>query len=168
MASPGVVARGHADHRLLVRAQPLLLPQPVSPIDKLGPLNLPGPDQGGFYPREAHSLSEYYNDPHIWKDWFFPVLENRLGPLWPVILGAAAFGLLFVLVKGGSRLMRVLAITGIVAGLAYVFTPLTASGGLGQPTGFDANLRYVAPALIMAFVLLPLVPSVRHGRGPGS
>ena len=41
--------------------------------------------------------------------------------------------------------MRVLAITGIVAGVAYVFTPLTASGGLGQPTGFDANLRYVAP-----------------------
>ncbi len=139
---------------------------PFPQIDKLGPLNLPGPDQGGFYPREAHSLSEYYNDPHIWKDWFFPVLENRLGPLWPVILGAAAFGLLFVLVKGGSRLMRVLAITGIVAGLAYVFTPLTASGGLGQPTGFDANLRYVAPALIMAFVLLPLVPSVRHRPWP--
>ncbi|MGZ5310119.1 MAG: hypothetical protein ACXWZW_07195 [Solirubrobacterales bacterium] len=139
---------------------------PFPQIDKLGPLNLPGPDQGGFYPREAHSLSEYYNDPHIWKDWFFPVLENRLGPLWPVILAAAAFGLLFVLVKGGSRLMRVLAITGIVAGLAYVFTPLTASGGLGQPTGFDANLRYVAPALIMAFVLLPLVPSVRHRPWP--
>jgi hypothetical protein len=78
---------GHADHRGL-RTGATSTPQPVSQIDKLA-ANLPGPDQGGFYPREAHSLSEYYNDPHIWKDWFFPVLENRLGPLWPVILGAA-------------------------------------------------------------------------------
>jgi hypothetical protein len=139
---------------------------PFPQIEKAGPIDLPGPEQGGFYPREAHSLGEYYNDPHIWKDWFFPILENRLGPLWPVILAFAAFGLVFALWKGGSRLMRVLAITGIVAYLAYVFTPLTASGGLGQPTGFDANLRYVAPALIMGFVLLPLVPSVRHRPWP--
>jgi hypothetical protein len=139
---------------------------PFPQIEKAGPIDLPGPEQGGFYPREAHSLSEYYNDPHIWKDWFFPVLENRLGPLWPVILAFAAFGLGFALWKGGSRLMRVLAVTGIVAGIAYVVTPLTASGGLGQPTGFDANLRYVAPALIMAFVLLPLVPAVRHRPWP--
>ena len=73
------------------------------------------------------------------------MLDDRLGPLWPLILAAAAVGLVVAFFWGGSRLMRVLAITGIVAGVAYVFTPLTASGGLGQPTGFDANLRYVAP-----------------------
>ena len=60
--------------------------------------------------------------------------------------------------------MRVLAVTGIVAGIAYVFTPLTASGSLGDPSGFDANLRYVAPALIVGFVLLPLIPWIRHGQ----
>ena len=33
-----------------------------------------------IYPREPHSLREYYNDPNIWKDVFFPVLDDRLGP----------------------------------------------------------------------------------------
>lgn len=135
---------------------------PLPQIDKLGPIDLPGPEQGGFYPREPHKLSEYYNDPGIWQDYFFPTLHDQLGPLWPVILAAAAGGLLVALFWGRTSLMRVLAITGLVAGIAYVFTPLTASGGLGQPTGFAANLRYVAPALILAFVIIPLVPAVRH------
>ncbi len=139
---------------------------PFPQINKLGPIDLPGPDQGGFYPREPHELSEYYNDPHIWEDWFFPVLKERLGPLWPGILAIAVFALVLALIKGGSRLMRLLAITGMVAGVAYVFTPLTASGGSGQPTGFDANLRYVGPALLIAFVLLPLVPAMRHRPWP--
>jgi hypothetical protein len=59
-----------------------------------------------------------------------------------------------------------LALTGIVAGIAYVFTPLTASGDLGDPRGFDANLRYVAPALVVGLVLLPVVPAMRRGRWP--
>jgi len=54
----------------------------------------------------------------------------------------------------------------MVAGIAYVFTPLTASGSLGDPAGFDANLRYVAPVLIVGFLLLPLIPWFRHGSRP--
>ena len=139
---------------------------PFPQIDKLGPINLPGPDQAGFYPRQPHSLSEYYNDPHIWEDFFIPVLERRLGPLWPAILAIVGAGLIGALVWGGSRLMRLLAVTGIVAGIAYVFTPLTASGGLGEPTGFDANLRYVGPALILSMVLAPLIPAMRRPPWP--
>jgi hypothetical protein len=139
---------------------------PLPQIDKIGPIDLPGPDQGGFYPRQPHSLSEYYNDVGVWEDFFFPVLEQRLGPLWPAILAAAAASLIAILVWGGTRLLRLLAITGIVAAIAYVFTPLTASGGLGEPTGFDANLRYVSPALLLAFVLAPLVPALRHRPWP--
>jgi hypothetical protein len=139
---------------------------PLPQIEKIGPINLPGPDQGEFYPRQPHSLSEYYNDVGVWKDFFFPVLEERLGPLWPLILAAAAASLIGALIWGGSRLLRLLAITGTVAGIAYVFTPLTASGGLGEPTGFDANLRYVGPALILAFVLAPLVPALRRRPWP--
>ncbi len=139
---------------------------PLPQIDKVGPIGLPGPEQGGFYPRQPHSLYEYYNDPEIWEVWFFPVLKDRLGPMWPLILAGVAAALVFALLRGGSRLMRLLAITGIVAGIAYVFTPLTASGGLGRPTGFDANLRYVAPALILAAVILPLVPAMRRRPWP--
>ncbi len=139
---------------------------PFPQIDKLGPIDLPGPQQIALYPRAPHSLSEYWNDPRVWDYKLFPVLDDRLGPLWPVVLAAAVAGLLLALFKGGSYFMRVLAITGIVAGLAYVFTPLTASGDPYDPSGFDANLRYVAPVLIIAFVLLPLVPMMRHGIRP--
>ena len=62
--------------------------------------------------------------------------------------------------------MRILAVTGMVAGIAYVFTPLTASGSLGDPSGFDANLRYVAPVLIVGFLLLPLIPWIRARQPP--
>ena len=138
---------------------------PFPQIEKLGPINLPGPDQLDLYPREPHELSEYYNDPTVWDAKLFPVLENRLGPLWPVILAVVVVGLVFALLRGGSALMRILAVTGIVAGIAYIFTLLTASV-LGDPTGFDANLRYVAPVLIVGFLLLPLVPWIRHGNRP--
>jgi hypothetical protein len=139
---------------------------PFPQIEKLGPINLPGPDQLDLYPRQPHELSEYYNDPTVWDAKLFPVLENRLGPLWPVILAVVIVGLVFALLRGGSALMRILAVTGIVAGIAYIFTPLTASGSLGDPAGFDANLRYVAPVLIVGFLLLPLVPWIRHGNRP--
>jgi hypothetical protein len=139
---------------------------PFPQIRKLGPIHLPGPDQLALYPRPPHTLAEYYNDPKIWHLKLFPVLHDRLGPLWPVILAVVVVALFWALVRGGSALMRILAVTGMVAGIAYVFTPLTASGSLGDPSGFDANLRYVAPVLIVGFLLLPLIPWVRHGRRP--
>ena len=143
----------------------LVAANPFPQVGKLGPLDLPGPDQvPEIYPREPHTLREYYNDPNVWQDVFFPVLEDRLGPLWPLFLAAVVAGLVLALVRGGSWLVRLLALTGIVAGIAYVFTPLTASGQLGDAGGFDANLRYVSPALIIGLVLLPLVPALRRGR----
>src|SRR4051794_30436159 len=139
---------------------------PFPQIHKLGPIHLPGPDQLALYPRQPHSLSEYYNDPGVWHDKLFPVLHDRLGPLWPVILAVVVVALVWAFFRGGSALMRILAVTGMVAGIAYVFTPLTASGSLGDPAGFDANLRYVAPVLIVGFLLLPLIPWFRHGNRP--
>jgi hypothetical protein len=139
---------------------------PFPQLEKLGPINLPGPDQLDLYPRPPHKLSEYYNDPTVWEHKLFPVLHDRLGPLWPVILAVVVVALIWALLRGGSALMRILAVTGMVAGIAYIFTPLTASGSLGDPSGFDANLRYVAPVLTVGFLLLPLIPWFRHGKRP--
>ncbi len=139
---------------------------PFPQIRKIGPIHLPGPDQVALYPRPPHKLSEYYNDPTVWQHKLFPVLHDRLGPLWPAILAVVIIALVWAFFKGGSALMRILAATGMVAGIAYVFTPLTASGSLGDPSGFDANLRYVAPVLTIGFLLLPLIPWFRHGRRP--
>jgi hypothetical protein len=139
---------------------------PFPQIRKIGPIHLPGPDQVALYPRPPHKLSEYYNDPTVWQHKLFPVLHDRLGPLWPAILAVVIIALVWAFFKGGSALMRILAATGMFAGIAYIFTPLTASGSLGDPSGFDANLRYVAPVLTIGFLLLPLIPWFRHGRRP--
>jgi hypothetical protein len=139
---------------------------PFPQIHKIGPIHLPGPDQLALYPRPPHSLSEYYNDPLVWTHKLTPVLHERLGPLWPVILGVVIVALVWAFVRGGSALMRILAVTGMVAGVAYIFTPLTASGNPYDPSGFDANLRYVAPVLMVGFLLLPLIPWIRHGNRP--
>jgi hypothetical protein len=139
---------------------------PFPQIRKIGPIHLPGPDQVNLYPRPPHKLSEYYNDPLVWQHKIFPVLHDRLGPLWPVILAVVVVALLWAFFKGGSALMRILAVTGMVAGIAYIFTPLTASGNPYDPSGFDANLRYVSPVLMVGFLLLPLIPWFRHGRRP--
>ena len=42
---------------------------------------LPGPDQLDLYPRKPHTVAHYATDTGIWKDWFFPALDDRLGPL---------------------------------------------------------------------------------------
>jgi branched-subunit amino acid transport protein len=139
---------------------------PFPQIRKIGPIHLPGPNQVDLYPRPPHKLAEYYNDPLVWTHKLTPVLHERLGPLWPVILIVVVVALLWAFIKGGSALMRILAATGMVAGIAYIFTPLTASGQPYDGSGFDANLRYVSPVLMVGFLLLPLIPWFRHGRRP--
>jgi hypothetical protein len=139
---------------------------PFPQINRIGPIDLPGPDQVKLYPRPPHKLAEYYNDPLVWTHKLTPVLHERLGPLWPVILAVVIVGLVWAFVRGGSALMRILAVTGAVAGIAYIFTPLTASGDPYDPSGFDANLRYVAPVLTVGFMLIPLIPWFRHGKRP--
>ncbi|HKH40242.1 MAG TPA: hypothetical protein VKA41_00140 [Solirubrobacterales bacterium] len=139
---------------------------PFPQVQKVGPIGLPGPDQISIYPRPPHKLSEYYNDPLVWTHKLTPVLHDRLGPLWPVILAVVVVALVWAFFKGGSALMRILAVTGMVAGIAYIFTPLTASGDPYDGSGFDANLRYVSPVLTVGFLLLPLIPWFRHGKRP--
>jgi hypothetical protein len=139
---------------------------PFPQIRKLGPIHLPGPDQISLYPRPPHKLAEYYNDPLVWTHKLTPVLHERLGLLWPVILAVVIISLVWAFIRGGSALMRILAVTGMVAGIAYIFTPLTASGDPYDGSGFDANLRYVSPVLTVGFLLLPLIPWFRHGRRP--
>ena len=61
---------------------------PFPQIDKLGPINLPGPDQLALYPRPTHKLSRVLQRPAVWSHKLTPVLHDRLGPLWPVILAS--------------------------------------------------------------------------------
>ena len=57
-----------------------------SRITKFGPLNLPKPDQMPLDPRPRFAVADYLTEPTIYRKWFFPELDNALGPLWPLIL----------------------------------------------------------------------------------
>jgi hypothetical protein len=117
---------------------------------------LPGPDQLDLYPRKPHTVFHYLTDTGVWKDWFFPGLDDRLGPLWFILLAAAIGGLVLLLIRGRSPIQKVLALVGLVAVGAYVFTPLSAAGAQGSPSGFAPNLRYFSPGFAVGLVLLPL------------
>jgi hypothetical protein len=123
------------------------------PWIKAGPL--PGPDQLSLYPRTPHSVAGYATDPGVWSSQFAPALGRALGELWPLILLGAAAGLIFALLRQRS-LWQALGVAGLIVVLTYAFIPVSASGVEGLPTGFETNLRYLAPALVLGLALLPL------------
>ena len=54
-----------------------------------------------------------------------------------------------------------IAVAALVTAVVYIFTPLTAAGQEGSPTGFFTNTRYLMPGLVLALVLLPIARPLR-------
>jgi hypothetical protein len=131
------------------------------PITKFGPLHLPVPDQMPLDPRPRFAVAHYLTDPTIYRRWFFPQLENALGPIWPLILIVAVAAALFIVVRSRNKILRVIAAAALFTAVVYVFTPLTAAGQEGSPTGFFTNTRYLIPGLILAMVMLPIARPLR-------
>ncbi len=138
----------------------LAIGNPIPYIHHLGPISLPAPDRD-FSLRPGFSVFHYWNDPTVWSNWFAPGLHENLGLFWPVTLVGVVAITAAALLGQGVRMIRLLAIVAGFAALAYVFTPLTASGVQGQPIGFVWNLRYLAPSIAIAFAVLPCLPFVR-------
>lgn len=131
------------------------------PITKFGPLHLPVPDQMPLDPRPRFAVAHYLGDPTVYRRWFFPQLENALGPLWPLILIVAVAAALFIVVRSRNKILRVVAAAALLTAIVYVFTPLTAAGQEGSPTGFFTNTRYLIPGLILAMVMVPIARPLR-------
>ncbi len=131
------------------------------PSTGFGPLHLPRPDQMPLDPRPRFAVSHYLTDPTIYRRWFFPQLDDALGPLWPLILIVAVAAAVFIAVRSRNRILRVIAAAALLTALVYVFTPLTAAGQEGSPTGFFTNTRYLAPGLVLAMTLLPIARPLR-------
>jgi hypothetical protein len=133
---------------------------PLPWIQHLGPIDLPAPDQalGG---REAHSVLGYLTDGGVWSDWFLPGLHDGLWLLWPLLLLAAAVGLVLCLLWG-TQTQRVAACVGLAAAAAWLVAPTSASGPDGMPRGFESGLRYLAPALVLGLALLPTALHARE------
>jgi hypothetical protein len=131
------------------------------PQSKFGPLNLPTPDQMPLDPRPRFAVAHYLTEPTVYRRWFFPQLDNAFGPLWPLILIAAVAAAVFIAVRSRNRILRVIAVAALVTAVVYVFTPLTAAGQEGSPTGFFTNTRYLVPGLVLAMALLPIARPLR-------
>jgi hypothetical protein len=131
------------------------------PQSKFGPLNLPTPDQMPLDPRPRFAVAHYLTEPTIYRRWFFPQLDNAFGPLWPLILIIAVAAAVFIAVRSRNRILRVIAAAALLTAIVYVFTPLTAAGQEGSPTGFFTNTRYLVPGLVLAMVLLPIARPLR-------
>jgi hypothetical protein len=127
---------------------------------------LPGPDQLELYVREPHTVSDYLFNGTVISDFFKPGLENAFGTFWPAILLVAVASVVLIVWKAETPTLRMLGFVAAVSGVAYLFTPLTAAGDLNAPTAFQGNIRYVAPALVLALAILPTVPWLRRGNGP--
>jgi hypothetical protein len=131
------------------------------PITKFGPLNLPKPDQMPIDPRPRFAVIDYITQPTIYRRWFFPELENALGPLWPLILIVAVSAACYIAFRSRNKILRVIAVASLLTAVVYLFTPLTAAGQEGSPTGFFTNTRYLMPGLVLAMALLPLARPIR-------
>src|SRR4029077_12742322 len=126
-----------------------------------GPLHLPTPDQMPLDPRPRFAVAHYITNPTIYRKWFFPQLDNAFGPLWPLILIVAVAAVVFIAVRSRNRILRVVAAAALLTAVVYVFTPLTAAGQEGSPTGFFTNTRYLVPGLVLAMTLLPIARPLR-------
>ncbi len=134
-----------------------------NPIPQIGfgPLHLPTPDQMPLDPRPRFAVAHYLTDPTIYRRWFFPQLDNAFGPLWPLILIIAVAAAIFIAVRSRNKILRVIAVGALATAVVYVFTPLTAAGQEGSPTGFFTNTRYLVPGLVLAMALLPIARPLR-------
>jgi len=130
---------------------------PLPWVKHLGPITLPAPEQalGG---REAHSVLGYLTNGSIWSDWFLPGLHHGLTLFWPLLVIAPVVGLLLCFGRRSDPILRVVAAVGLAAGVAWLIAPTSASGPDGMPQGFESGLRYLAPALVLGFALLPTAP----------
>jgi hypothetical protein len=131
------------------------------PITKFGPLQLPTPDQMPLDPRPRFAVAHYLTEPTIYRRWFFPQLDNAFGPLWPLILIVAVAAAIFIVVRSRNRILQVIAAAALATAFVYLFTPLTAAGQDGSPTGFFTNTRYLVPGLVLALTLLPIARPLR-------
>ena len=121
--------------------------------------------------RTGFALAEYVDDPGIWRDALWPSLLAIMGwacvVLWAMLVPAAGAAWARLRRSRNEPQLRAIAWCALVAagiGLAYMLTPYTAQGELGNPVLAAANSRYVVPALVICAALAAWVTGVA-GRG---
>lgn len=166
-AAPAVVLGGYWYVRNWVRAGN---PLPQLALH-LGPLQL-----RRAIPRAAlqPSLADRLSATGWWSNMVEPGLSNLLGPLWWLLLVAAALSAGVGLVVFASRIRNgsradagsrdrrlfgaLLAATAVAAAMAYVMSPNGAPEVVSSPlasTIFGLNFRYALPAVLLGLLVVP-------------
>jgi len=129
----------------------------------LGPVTLPGPRSPLAEALQQTVISQI-SHLSLWGSRFAPGLHHAIGPLWPLVLllyaATAVCGILLV----RSSVVRVLAATAALTGIAYLFLPTGASNLEQGANLFEVNLRYITPALVIGVPLLPILAQLRAPR----
>jgi hypothetical protein len=136
----------------------IVVGNPLPQLESLGPISLPHPErlQSG---RPDFSIAHYATDTGVWREYFGPGLHDAFGALWPLVIAGAVAGALLALIRGRDRVVRWMGGVALFGMVAYLFTPLSAAGAEGAPTGFEINIRYAVPALLAGLALLPVALS---------
>ncbi len=128
---------------------------PIPEAEHLGPISLPHPVrvQEG---RPDFSIVHYATDTGVWRHYFAAGLHDAFGTLWPLVILAAVVAAALAVLWGRDRALRWVGGIALFGMVAYLFTPLSAAGAEGAPTGFGINIRYAIGPLLAGIVLLPL------------
>jgi len=141
---------------------------------------LPWTSLGGVLPTPApalqqhtgYSIAHYLTTAHFWSAFAQPALAAGLGRWWWAVLAVAVIGPLLCLAPrrlgrnvqhldvSSQAIVRMLGCVALFSLAAYLITPETAAGPVGDPLGFAFNLRYLAPALTLALAVGPLAPAL--------
>jgi hypothetical protein len=133
----------------------IVVGNPLPQLESLGPISLPHPErlQSG---RPDFSIAHYATDTGVWSDYFGPGLHDAFGAFWPLVVAGALAGAVLALAQRRDRVVRWMGGVALFGMAAYLFTPLSAAGAEGAPTGFEINIRYAVPALLAGLALLPV------------
>jgi hypothetical protein len=129
----------------------------------LGPLTLPGPTSPLESAAQQTVISQV-SHLSLWGSRFAPGLEHALGPLWPLVLAVYIAAVVAGIMGVSNPVVRVLAITAAMTGIAYLFLPTGASTIEQGSSLFEVNLRYVTPALALGIMLVPILLRLRAPR----
>jgi hypothetical protein len=102
-------------------------------------------------PPSAPSLAHEVLQPSFESRLYLDGLWQGLGRAWFVILALFFLSTAVLVVRRRDPYLRLVGLVVLAGFVGYVFTPLT--GG----TGFVYNLRYLAPLLLLAFAIAPLL-----------
>ncbi len=136
---------------------------PLPEVAHLGPISLPHPERLQTA-RPDFNIAHYATDTGVWREYFAPGLHQAFGVLWPLVIAAAALAAALAIVRGRDRVVRWMGGVALFGMVAYLFTPLSASGAEGAPVAFAINIRYIIPALLAGLVLLPLARGLEGER----